>query len=363
MIYYLNIESYQARYTDSLTYWTTSRLKARNIPFVCVEGITVSDGIKVGRVLDARGRGIYGLTQMTKLIELSQYFQDGDVIYLDDMFTPGYEAIPYLLDQLNVKVSIVARNYAQSVDIDDFTFGMRRWMRPFEQMVSNSAQTILVGSTCHKELMQVAMLECPTHVVGLPFDKYAVLRLAGDLPLWKYKPKQVIFSSRFDAEKQPHFFMDVVEQVLSIDSSVQFCICTGASSLRSNDPTALTRLESLAATGSIRVHENLTKEAYYRTLKNSRVQFNCAKQDFISFTAIEASTLGVPTLAAAYKSFPETLFNNHKQLYIPWSVESAVQQILYLLDNEQDAEVVKRVSDYNHECLDRIIDIIEGYTV
>lgn len=355
-VIYLPLEPYPERYTELLTNWTIRRLQQRNVPFRVISGQSLGSGIRTGRVLDAHGRAHWALTQMA---ELTRYLQDNPtdlhtVIYFDDMFTPGYEALPYILDQLDDYATIVARNHAQSVDPDDFVFPMRRWMRPFEHLVYHSASAIVCASTVHREMMDTAMLgPAKVHVLGLPYDEDDVAS-RGPINAAKMK-RQVIYASRFDAEKQPHFFLDVVENLSSCD----FIVCTGGQQLRSNDASAVRRAGRLAERGRLKIYTGCSKADYYRHLAESEVQLNTARQDFISYTAIEASTFGVPTLAPAFRSFPECLENNPRQLYVPWSVSDCVERLEGLLETPEDPAVVHRLSAQQHRSLDRIIDLFE----
>jgi glycosyltransferase involved in cell wall biosynthesis len=367
VIYYLPLEPYPERYTELLTNWTITRFNARGVPVTVVLGQRLPDeGIRVGQVLDAAGRSHFALTQVAELVKALPAMTCDDVIYFDDMFTPGYEALPYILMQLPVvrRPRIFARNHAQSVDPDDFTFPMREWMRHFEQVVYRTATGIICASTVHKELMEVAMLDsCPIHVLGLPYDENDVRRLAGPLPGWHQRPRQVVYSSRLDREKQPHFFMDIVDRLAP--KGFSFHVCTGSKEPRSNDPSAVERLLAMEAKGRVTIHRATTKARYYEVVKNSRVQLNTARQDFVSYTAIEASSLGTYTLAPAFRSFPETFDNNADFLYVPWSVQEACEKLELLATlgprmagDDTHESLVGKLSAYQHAALDRIIDLL-----
>jgi glycosyltransferase involved in cell wall biosynthesis len=352
-VIYMPLEPYPERYTELLTAWTTSRFSADpEIKLETVVGTPIgSTGIQTGQVLDAHGRSHWSLTQMAALIARLRVepATKRTVVYFDDMFTPGYEALPYLLDQLpkEQRPKIVARNHAQSVDPDDFVFKMRHWMRHYEEIVYRTASSIVCASTVHKELMEVANLPGDVRVLGLPYDRDDVRARVPQLP---EKRQQVIYSSRFDAEKQPHFFLDVVRAVHIQRPDIGFVVCTGGEQVRSNDPSAVERLYGSA----VRIVTRATKAAYYGELAASRVQLNTARQDFISYTAIEASTFGVPTLAPAFRSFPETLRNRAQTLYVPWSVEEAADKLIKLVDGGDDPTETAVLADEQHGCLDRI---------
>ena len=78
-------------------------------------------------------------------------------------------------------------------------------------------------------------------------------------------------------------------------------------------------------------------------------------------TVNEASTFGVLPLHGAYRAFPETLFNEARHLYVPWSVDDALSRLIDLLVNPIDTKNIcqRRVIEAD-KCIDRSIDILEG---
>jgi hypothetical protein len=68
--------------------------------------------------------------------------------------------------------------------------------------------------------------------------------------------------------------------------------------------------------------------------------------------------LGCNVLYPAYRSFPETFANDHTRLYVPWSIDDALDKLEKLL--KKPHEKMGAISDYNNGTIDRIIDILEG---
>jgi hypothetical protein len=70
VIYYMGLESYQARYTFQLTEWNKRVFERRNIQWVDVPGqhLTTDQQIVTGQVLDAHGRTYFSMTQMAQLV-------------------------------------------------------------------------------------------------------------------------------------------------------------------------------------------------------------------------------------------------------------------------------------------------------
>ena len=103
---------------------------------------------------------------------------------------------------------------------------------------------------------------------------------------------------------------------------------------------------------------DLDKNEYYDILNDSRLLFNCALQDWVSNTISEGDTLGCNVLYPAYRSFPETLANDHERMYIPWSIEDAINKMEILL--KKPHVNMGKISNYTDKTIDRICDILEG---
>jgi glycosyltransferase involved in cell wall biosynthesis len=349
----MNLEPYRERYTELLTKWTETACARSGVKCITVKGKTLGKGIKTGKVLDAYGRSHYALTQMAELVKLLPTIKSKDVIYFEDMFTPGYEALPYILSQTGVKPIIITRNYAQSVDVYDFTAPMQYWIRHYEHMVANTCHVMLCASTVHKDMMESAGWKTDIRVVGLPFDIDMVRSVyKGNKAEWKRKENKVIYSSRFDAEKQPWFFLDVVEEMWG---EAQFIICTGAEELRGNY-AAVHKANIMEEEGKLTIYTGCSKEFYYKELCSSKVQFNCAFQDFVSFTMLEASAFGVATVAPCFRSFPEALYGNPNNLYIPWSKKDAISKVRFNLRNRPSEDVYKPAKEHS-KTIEKIINI------
>ena len=106
------------------------------------------------------------------------------------------------------------------------------------------------------------------------------------------------------------------------------------------------------------------RDSYYNLLADSQVLFNCALQDWVSNTVSEADTFGTLTLYPAYRSFPEVFANNGNHLYVPWSIDDAVQKLQKMFksidNNDVSAYNVGKISDYQDKTIDRTLDVLEG---
>jgi len=278
------------------------------------------------------------------------------------MFQPGMECLPYIIQQSPEKYrpKIYLRCLAQAIDPDDFVhvWGMSKWMSLYEQMC-NEIPNVNILATNEEMVahMRIANWKAPIYnISGLSFGKQEVLERVGAVKPFEKKSKRVCFAARFDQEKQPNFFMDLVQRVRKTDPSIEFAVFSGGP-LRSNNEKYLVRARELQSKGDLMIYENLDKNKYYELLNDSRVMFNCALQDWVSNTVSEADTLGCNVLFPAYRSFPETFANDRTRLYIPWSKEDAFTKLNILLNKPVRQG---KISDWTNGTIDRMIDIMTG---
>jgi len=363
---YMGLESYEGRYTLQLQDWSERAFKKRGIDYVIVPGLVIdnSKSIQVGQVLDAHGRSFFSMSQMMNLVQMmrSGEVTGEDVIFFEDMFSPGFESLPYIMCQIpeEQRPQIFVRCLAQAVDPDDFVhvWGMSKWMSLYEAMV-NETPNVHVLATNEEMVahMKIANWTAPLYnISGLAFGKEEVQERGVYIPFHDRK-RRVIFGARWDQEKQPDFFMDLIERVHEKDPTIEFAICQGGP-LRSNNEKYINRARVMQAQGKLEIYEDLKKDEYYAITGDSRVMFNCALQDWVSNTVSEADALGTNVLYPAYRSFPETFANDPQRLYIPWSLDDAEDKLLYLVDHEN--EDIGKISDWTNGTIDRCIDIMEG---
>lgn len=364
-LYYMGLESYESRYTLQLQEWSERVFKQRGIDYEVVPGKTIdnSQSISVGQVLDAHGRSYFAMSQMMNLVQL---MRDGavtnkDAVFFEDMFQPGIESLPYIMDQIpkEQRPQIWVRCLAQTVDPDDFVhvWGMRDWMMAYERMVNDFVTGVLATNEEMVANMKIAGWTAPVYnISGLAFGKSEVQeRVGNDINDFDQRARRVVFAARWDQEKQPDFYMDLAEQYANTD--VEFAVLQGGP-LRSNNPKYIERARDLESSGKLKIYENLSKNEYYDILNNSRVMFNCALQDWTSNTVSEADALGCNVLFPAYRSFPEIFANDHTRMYVPWSQEDAATKLNQLLDAPH--KDIGKISDWTNGTVDRCVDIMSG---
>ncbi len=365
-IFYMGLESYQARYTYQLTDWTKRAYDKRGVKYEIIPGDTIDDSeaIVTGQVLDAHGRSYFGMSQMMNLVKKLKAGEitEKDAIFFEDMFQPGMESLPYILQQTPEKYrpTIYLRCLAQAIDPDDFVhvWGMSKWMSLYEQMCNEIPNVVILAS--NEEMvahMRIANWKAPIYnISGLSFGKEEVQGRVEHKQFMERK-NRVVFGARWDQEKQPQFFLDMIQKFKEKHPETEFAICQGGP-LRSNNEFYVQEAKHLAKEGLLTIHENLKKNEYYEILADSRVLFNCALQDWTSNTVSEADALGCNVLFPAYRSFPEVFANDHTRLYVPWSQEDAMSKLELLLSKPSPS--IGQISDWTNGTIDRMIDIMTG---
>ena len=365
----MGLEPYEGRYTLQLQDWTERVFKKRGIDYKVVPGTTIDDSkaIVTGQVLDAHGRSYFGMSQMMNLVQMMKAGEitSDDAIFFEDMFQPGMEALPYIIQQSpeQYRPKIYLRCLAQAIDPDDFVhvWGMSKWMSLYEQMCNEIPNvTILATNAEMVAHMKIANWKAPIYnISGLSFGKEEVQSRVKNIKPFEQRSKRVGFGARWDQEKQPGFFMEMIEHWIADPGlpEVEFAIFSGGP-LRSNHPVYVNQARMMAKDGKLKIYENLKKNEYYELLADSRVLFNCALQDWVSNTVSEADALGCNVLFPAYRSFPETFANDETRMYIPWSGRDAVNKLKTLISKPSPS--IGRISDWTDGTIDRMLDIMTG---
>lgn len=334
--FHLPLERYPSRYTAQLADWEATAFQAvcdeNGWLYTPIEADLPPQPIETGVVLDAMQRPRTTLRQLDRLLPQLAAHPEKAVVYMSDMFTPGIEAIPYAFPHAGTRLILGAFCWAQTFDRYDFTTQFDHWMRSYEQMVCGFSDIMFVASEELADRARAALLPGTASsagwcMVGLPFDATAVRLQMQQCPQaesWQTRQYDVVFTSRMDDEKQPDVFLNLVERC----KGMRFALCSGRP-LPDNQYTGHAR--DLAKRGMLDIHENLPKDAYYTVLLNSKVQFNCAKQDWVSYTLLEALCAGCMPLYPMFRSFPAALMYNKAALYPPHVEPATIPAHLRLL--------------------------------
>lgn len=346
---HLPLESYKQRYTQYLSGWEKDAFSKRfNVTQVIPDWPAPVVNISTGSVLDSILRPQWALDQIQTLIGSSQ---DLGRVYLSDFYTPGLDALAYS----GKKFRASSFCWAQTFDKFDFTQGMLNWMRPWEHMAFEIYDHVFVASPMLKELIVTALphVDSKVNVVGLPFDSTFV-EAQWDKS-FEVDDIDCVYTSRWDLEKNPGQFLELVRML----PDLKFAVCTGWQEIRGTDRAAIDLLRKMRESGqkNLTVFTGLDKGRYYAVLAKSAVQFNCASQDWVSFTLLEALTMGCSPLYPSHRSFPEALDYAEENLYRPGDMVEASVKLNRLLDRAA-FPYKDRILAFHDDSLNQIANIL-----
>lgn len=354
-LFYLPLEKVAGRYTESWsrakTGWIERVLIKEKIDYVRIDGDQSEKErvIKTGAVLDAVGRCQFTFSQISQLLTLAEEGKvtSGDVIFLDDFWSPGFSALPYVFSQLQISPRIYVFLHAQSCDYFDFTFSMRQWMRHFEKGEGEVVNGIFVcGHGLRDEVILGGIAPASkVHAVGHPFCSEEVMErmpewyqkaMSGDGPM-PTRFNKVVWASRWDAEKNPMFFLEVAKQVIKQKPETRFVICCGGPALRSNGPGMVEEAYKVCQLfpKNIILRVGLKKEEYYAELATAKISFNSANQDWNSIAWQEASVAGTYFCYPYFRAWPRDSFlHQNEYMYCHLDLHDAVQHVIKALDRD-----------------------------
>lgn len=338
MLYYLPLEPYIERYTYYMSCkdgWTETTFKQKGVQFVRIDGERLGQTIKDGVVLDACGRSYYAMSQIMHVVKLINEgkIRDKDIIYVEDFWHPGIESLFYIRQLKGLKFKIGTFIHAQSVDDTDFAWKLKDWMRPIERGYGNQYDFIFTCSHILKQLCIVGGIAREDNIfhVGLPYNSKRLLeQITADGWVKQEKDKSVIFASRFDDEKDPMFFLDLVVRC----PDIQFKLVNPRQHRPiTSNPDVAERLHSIlhAHNSNLQIVDTFDKVTYYTELSKANVLFNCANQDWVSWTLLEAITFECNPLYPIWKDFEYELRGNPDYLYIKRDLDNAENKLRLLL--------------------------------
>lgn len=351
-IIYLPLEPYKSRYTQYTSvedgvYETC--FKALNIAFEVIRPDKELRVIKQGQVLDVMGRTQWAFNQTLDLVQLivdKKLDPMEDVIYLEDFWHPGFEQIMYAQSSVfgpipHFHIPVYSFCHAQSLDKYDFTHPWTWWIRTLEKGWMDYQTKVFCAA---REMLSAAIdagfpiiknSKYKLMPVGHAFNKEAMLRISG-VDIVPNKKNIVVYASRWDAEKNPGLFLELIVSVLKERNDIDFAICTGQPRITSNDPALVTALKKVEETYpyNVKVCADLTLRKYYSILRESKVLFNCALQDWISYVALDAAINDCAPLLPQYLTFPDVVERDERLLYKNLDVADAKTKLYNLVDGE-----------------------------
>ena len=275
MLYLVDLEPVDTRYTAQWRTELPKQLTAAGIPNTVVSGGTVPAVLTPGAFLNFAGTNSYKSEQLKRIsnLFLNGEIKDGDYFLYTDAWNPTIIQLKYMAELLGLKIKIGGMWHAGSYDPQDFLgrlIGDVPWVRNAEASMFHCFDHNFFATEFHlkmftKELFGEDDIEewkehyPGTIIVGWPME-YMYDLLA---PYMKISKKdKVIFPHRIAPEKQPEIFEDLAASM----PDVEFFMAQ---------------------------KQRLTKNEYYKHLAESKIVFSANLQETLGISVYEGASMGV----------------------------------------------------------------------
>jgi len=319
----VNLEELPERYTVQWAKWFREELRGREIEYTDIAGDQLTSSVETGKVLDAAGTNYFKFSQLQTICTLFRegIIKDGDKFFIADMWFPGLEAIPYMAQLYNKKIDIYGFLHAGSYTDEDFAQPMQIWAKYFERGWHQLCTKVFVGSEYHKEKFYDKRLwkqepsiwdiegKDKIIVTGNPFKSSVVLDVVKGIK----KERQVIFPNRFDKEKRPLMFLELVRDLKHTD--IKFVVTTSRNKLTNDNDLMREAEKTLAECPNFTIKVGLTKEEYYQELGKSKVFFSPTIEENFGYCLIESLLASCIPVVRKDFSHIEILGGNEKLMF------------------------------------------------
>lgn len=351
-IFYFPLENIQQRMYGTIYAKMTSAFKKAGVSYTeivpQVDATKIEDG---GWVMGSASHCKYCLDQMSIFMDKLRKgeVQDGDVLYFDDLWFPGLEAVAYTAHLMNIKLSVYGFIHAGSFTQDDFVHSMQSWARDLERSWFTMSKGIFVGSEQTKKDIVYCNLvtssEClgfDKHkiiVTGLPFevDKSIVSKFSMEVT---HKEPIVMFSHRDDPDKHIEDLLKVLikfkQKFPDVAAQLKYMITSGGKATRQSTKALF------ADFPEVEFKPNLSKMEYYQLLAKSSVLFSSATQENFGVCIQEGLAFGVRPVCPNRVSYKYLL----PEQYLYNDLDAAVQEIYLGIRQTVDISTIQRAQHH-----------------
>ena len=333
MLYLVDLESVDTRYTSQWQKYLPEQLINAGIPTTIIAGGVVPQSVTPGAFLNFSGTNSYKSEQLKRISQLfnSNKIKDGDYFLYTDAWNPTVIQLKYMAELLGIKIKIGGMWHAGSYDPQDFLgrlIGDVPWVRNAESAMFHCFDHNFFATEFHlkmflKELFGEEDLEGwkeyypGTLIVGWPMEyMYELLAPYMKTP----KENKVIFPHRIAPEKQPEIFEDLAASM----PEVEFFFAQ---------------------------KQRLSKHEYYRHLASSKIVFSANLQETLGISVYEGASMGVFPLMPDRLSYKE-MWPKDSLYPSEWTKDFNS----YLEHKDKMIDLIKRILNaYNEEKMTTMI--------
>jgi glycosyltransferase involved in cell wall biosynthesis len=293
---YVPIEPIVERYTESWYRNFPPAFTKAGFNVTVIDGVALSDKIKVGSFLDINSTIHYKCSQLQKIASMfaEGLVKEGTIFFFGDIEFWGLESVRLMADMNKVEVFLTGFCHAASYTTGDAFAIAADYQRYTEIGWFRSLDKIFVGSQYHKEAIINRRLQPlqSTDVV----DNIVV---SGN-PLFRTDYKEfnskrqplVVLTNRLDSEKGPLETLALFERAKKAHPDWQFWITSGHAHLKSNSDEVVKKIDQLVASGVIETHLGLTKDEYHEILSKAKVMVSHSLEENFGYCIVEAALYG-----------------------------------------------------------------------
>jgi glycosyltransferase involved in cell wall biosynthesis len=328
MIYIVDIEAVETRYTGQWKTHIPTLLRQKGYDVTVIEGPTdIPAATTPGAFLNFGGTNVYKSAQVEQLGRLfcAGSIKSGDHFVFTDAWHPGIINLKYMSELLGIPVKIHALWHAGSYDPADFLgrlIGDAPWVRHAEKSFFHAIDHNYFATQFHIQMFLTNLFGetrdsrqdyLPTKKIvrtGWPMEYMP-------MTLYPYKHfikrNLILFPHRIAPEKQVEIFRDLAQQM----PEYEFVVCQD---------------------------QQLTKDEYHRLLAESKIVFSCSLQETLGIGCYEGAILGSIPLVPDRLSYSEMYDNEFKypsewtenwDSYIAHRSE-LVEHVRNLMQNQED---------------------------
>ena len=321
MIYIVDIEAVETRYTDQWKKYLPKQLKrATNQEVTVISGGDTPQTTTPGAFLNFGGTNVYKSKQLEQIGEMfcNGKIKDGDYFLYTDAWNPTVIQLKYMAELLGVKIKVGGLWHAGSYDPADFLgrlIGDKPWVRNAESSMFDCYDHNFFASRFHIDMFIESFREYGNYV-GLTTEKNKVQRvgwpmeyLKNSLDSYKGMPKEniILFPHRIAPEKQPDLFRDLQHDL----PDYELIVCAD---------------------------KTLTKNEYHNLLGRAKMVFSANLQETLGISWYEGALVDAIPMVPDRLSYREMAIDQFKYPSV-WTIDADGYA-------KHKAELVERIKTY-----------------
>lgn len=269
----LPLEPIDERYTEQWYRWFPEVLDDMGKSYEVIDGSEFDHELEGEFFLDPIGTNYYKASQIQSFMERASEFEDGDEVFLFDVWHPGLTSIAYVRDMLDIDLRITGVLHAGTYDPHDLTAkkGMRSWGSDIEEGFFKILDEIFVATEFHKDFVYRArdVDYDKLTVTGLPLDIERLRSMRSD-----ETRHDIVFTGRTVEEKGYGFVEELIEEGYNI---------------------------------LVTQKHDLDKQEYYETLANAKAVFAPSEQETFGYGPLEGLALECEPIVPNRLAFQDTI--------------------------------------------------------